>query len=355
MNMDIATLAEFVVKWLIPANPRLPVHEPYRMAAGNVVELFYGELAGRPEQIDLFLEGLDALLYVEHPIYREGYFGGYDLVAECLERGMRVFGIPMWEWWPEDETWALRTHGLWCVTRYTRDYLSALATVLTSRGQAPAWANALYGSRWGINPRAFRYRQRNRVRKIVYVHGNGGYKQRKAADLVLPFLVDLARSGMDITVHSQKGVDFSLLSDDWTELIDYRETVFPDRAAVYEHGDVFLFPSYWEGLCHGLYEACFSGALAITTDAPPMNECAPAFLIPVEAITSETLAKPVRKAIPSMAALTSIINGLYNHDCEHLSYSSHCWVAENCNLTTTIALFYEALVYRASIYFSCKD
>lgn len=341
MNLDIYMLAEYVTKWLIPdGSDAFPIYPNYltkaRAQAGKKV--YVSELSKRPDCIDEFFEDIDAILYVEHPVYRLGHFGGYCIVSECYQRSVPVFGIPMWEWWPKDAKWSLLTSKLWCVTDYTREYITAMSTILKAEGRCPAWQLQVSGNRWGINTSEFRFTARTNVKNIVFVNGNGGYKDRKAGDLVLSILPRISPS-LQVSIYSQKAIANTLPSN-----VNYHCKTLLSRHELYESGDLFLFPSYWEGLCHGLYEASYSGALVITTNSSPMNECVPSLLLPISEYNSVILDKPVKKAIASAEDLLKTINTLSHANIEVLSRASHEWVKANRDLRDTLQDMHRFLI-----------
>ena len=337
MNSDIAELATYVTKWLIPQHPKLPYHQPYLTKAETNTELYFCDYQSKPDCLDDFLKNIDGIIYVEHPIYRANHFGGFDIVSHCKSKDYFVLGIPMWEWWPEEDLWALQTDALWAVTSYTREYLKALSIVLESRGKAPEWSSRIYGCKWGVNTSRFRFRLRSKASRIAFVNGNGGFKCRKAADIVIPVLHKIAELGFDVSIYTQAELTMAKTK------LNVQNVNFPNRRDVYANDDLFVFTSYWEGFCHGLYECAFSGGIVITTDTAPMNECLPSVKIAVEKVQSEHLSKSVKKAVPSPDHLLASIMQLLNSDCEHLSLSSHLWAKQNYDLINIIDDIYDHL------------
>ena len=339
MNMDIACLSDFVTKWLVPKHPKLPLHQPYINRARSAVDItFIEEGDDFDGVIDEFSEDIDGLLYVEHPIFNIHPYT-FDVVDKFHSKGKKVFGIPMWEWWPEEEPWAVKTDAIWAVTKYTNNYMHSLADVLETRGIRPQWKNSIFGDKWGVNPKDFSFRQRTHAKEIVFVRGNAGYKDRKAGSLILPELKNLAsNSDFKITIYSQAEINDS--SDNKFDNIQIKQTTFPDRKSVYEDGDIFIFCSHWEGLCHGIYEASYSGGLVLTTNTPPMDECIPAFLVDVEGISTEKLGKRIKKAVPSMQSMRKILESLRGNDISMLSYEAHNWASSQRNLPETLAKMY---------------
>jgi len=338
MNTDIFTLSDCTTKWLIPKHPKLDFHQPYLREAVKCGKIYFSDPYKRPEELDDFLSGIDGILYIEHPIYRRGHFNDFDIVQECIQRDLCVFGIPMWEWWSEEEYWALNTSALWAVTSLTNNYLRSLQVVLETRGTIPKWSNKVFGNKWGVNLDCFSFRQRHAAREIVFVAGNGGYKDRKACSIVIPALNQIASGNAQVTIYSQQKIsDLHEVSPS----IHMHECTFPNRMSVYRHGDIFIFCSFWEGLCHGIYEACYSGGLVLTTDYPPMNECIPAMTIPVIETQTVSLGKKVAKAVPCMNSLLGTLRGLINSNIEDQSTYSHEWVKSNRDLAVTIdEMFY---------------
>lgn len=338
--MDIAELADYVIKWLIPAHPKLQTYPQYLERARKRANIYHCDVSGRPECIDEFLDGIDGVLYIEHPIFRKGHFGGYDLVDELEQRGIPVFGIPMWEWWPDDEDWSLKTNAIWSVTNFTNNYLRSLAIVLKARGLSPKWSERIYGDRWGVNLDDFTFRGRSAVERVVFVRGNAGFKDRKASDIILPVLQRVASQGVSVTIYTQAAMPHGFASQ---ELLTLKHGTLPDRKDVYQEGDLFVFCSYWEGLCHGIYEACLSGGLVATTDFPPMNECLPAFKIPVSTIKTEKLGKKIAKAIINTRHLEQLILKLHLQDCSLLSSYGHQWVSQHRSLRDTLQEMHNCL------------
>ena len=148
-----------------------------------------------------------------------------------------------------------------------------------------------------------------------------------------------SESQYKITIYSQ--AELEDISENKPENLILKQTVFPDRKSVYENGDVFIFCSYWEGLCHGIYEASYSGGLVLTTNTPPMNECVPAFVVDVEETSTEMLGKAIKKAIPSMRSMRQVLESLQGQDISEISYESHQRVKSKRNLSETLAQMHQ--------------
>lgn len=334
MNSDIISLASWITHWLVPTHPSSPNHSEYlAKAVGKTV--YTCNLKGDEEIYEKFLDEVDGLIYVEHPCLRDDY----DIVLQAKKKGKIVVGIPMWEWWPERKPWALQTDILWAVTSTTRKYLNSLSTVLFMHGYRHEWRGRVYGDKWGVNLSDFPFRKRNAASKFVFVNGNGGYKLRKASDIVFDAF---SRPGApSLIVYTQKNNIASITSKNITVV----DKVFPDRSDVYADGDVFLFPSYWEGLCHGIYEAQACGGIVITSEQPPMNECGSPYLLPIKHYEQEDLSgKKICKAIPCADSLYLLANSLYGQDISEKSCEGRLNIDSKFNLENTLDSMYGFII-----------
>lgn len=333
MNTDIACLLEPVTHWLIPKHPNGNNHEPYLEKAKKYVEITECSLKQDHSVYDDFLDKVDALLYIEHPVIKDEK--DYDIVHEAKKKGKIVIGIPMWEWWPENKRWANETDILWSVTKFTTQYLNSLSDVMFAKGITHSWRGNVIENKWGVNLDDFPFIQRKKVEKIVFINGNGGYKLRKASDIV--FEAFTKEGAPPLIVYTQKE---NIAQYQLTPNITIIEKTFPDRCDVYKEGDLFLFPSYWEGLCHGIYEGQASGSLVITTDHPPMNECGTDYLLPVDKITQEDLSgKQIMKSVVSANDLFLLSKELYQDDIFEQSKTIREFITDNYNLEQNLKSF----------------
>lgn len=333
MNCDIVRLAPWVTHWLIPDHPKSENHQPYldKVSHKNIVHC---KLKGDEGKYKKFLEEVDAIIYVEHPCLREEF----DIVIEAKKRGILVVGIPMWEWWPERKSWALATDILWAVTNFTARYLTSLSDVLYVHGWHHSWRNRVMGSKWGVNLEDFPYAHRTKAQRFVFINGNGGYKLRKASDIV--FEAFSKPGAPPLTVYTQQ---LEILGNNPPKNLSLIDKNFSERGDVYRDGDVYLFPSYWEGLCHGIYEAQAVGGVVITTDHPPMNECGSEYLVPVTRLEQEDLSgKKIVKSVPDANFLYSLCCSLWNKDISKISEASRENIELNFNLSKTLDDMYRS-------------
>jgi glycosyltransferase involved in cell wall biosynthesis len=332
MNSDLIKTASWITHWLIPEHPTSPNHDPYLKKLFNKTLIPCGFI-GDTDKYNQFLDAVDGVIYIEHPCLKDGY----DIIGEAKKRGKVTVGIPMWEWWPERKPWALNTDILWAVTKFTSKYLNSLSDVLFAHGWNHSWRSHVAGSSWGVNLDDFPYVKRHKAERFIFINGNGGYKLRKASDLV--FKAFAMPGAPLLTVYTQQ---MDILDKNIPENVTLINKNFSERKDVYQDGDVYLFPSYWEGLCHGLYEAQASGGLVITTDHPPMDECGSDYLVPVEKFLQEDLSgKKIVKALPDVALLHRLCSGLHGSDIEAASERGRSNIESNFNLNNSVSDMYE--------------
>jgi glycosyltransferase involved in cell wall biosynthesis len=335
MNSDIVELSPWVTHWLVPEHPNAELHAPYvdRVEGKGIIHC---KLNGDENKYRKFLSEVDGILYVEHPCLRESY----DIVSEAKKRGKIVVGIPMWEWWPESKSWSLQTDILWAVTRFTHRYLNSLSDVLYVHGFHHNWRHRVFGGRWGVNLAEFSFRERKVAEKFVFINGNGGFKLRKASDLV--FEAFSKPDSPQLIVYTQQAERIASNIPENIVLVSHN---YPERKDVYEEGDVFLFPSYWEGLCHGIYEGQAAGGLVITTDHAPMNECGTDLLLPVVALKQEDLSgKKIIKAVADADHLHNLCNELSGKSIGSRSRYGRKVIEESFNLRNNLEDLYKTII-----------
>lgn len=335
MNCDLASLSDWITHWLVADHPISNNHKPYIDKASQNTKIMNAALDDRVT-VQSFLAEIDGLIYIEHPCFRDTV----DIVAEAKKKNLFVVGIPMWEWWPLHKDWALATDMLWAVTAFTKNYLSSLGTVLDVQGYAPKWKDNIFGNKWGVNLDSFQFRPRHRANRFVFINGNGGYKLRKASDIV--FDVFSREGAPPLTVYTQQNEKIAKISSPNITLIDRN---FDTREEVYKDGDVFLFPSYWEGLCHGIYEAQACGGVVVTSEQGPMNECGSEYLIRLDSTEQEQLAGlKIKKSIVSANHLFELVRFLFTKDISLDSYENRVRIESDFNLKDTLdSLYYSIL------------
>jgi glycosyltransferase involved in cell wall biosynthesis len=179
--------------------------------------------------------------------------------------------------------------------------------------------------------------------RFVFINGNGGYNLRKASDLV--FEAFSKPGSPHLLVYTQQAERIASNIPDNVELVNKN---YPDRKDVYTEGDVFLFPSYWEGLCHGIYEGQASGGLVITTDHAPMNECGTDLLVPVDRLEQEDISgKKIVKAVADADFLHILCKDLAGNTIKDLSRRGRNLIEDRFNLKKTLELIYNTILSAA--------
>jgi glycosyltransferase involved in cell wall biosynthesis len=265
LNYDLAAHLG-INRWLIPPHPRLPAADrPSVNVRRDVMETRPGD-----QQLKTWLRGLDWLLFVERPILP-------NLVRLAAHSGVGIACVPMWEWLQPDLAWLQFVDLMICPTRH-----AFLQMVDWKRRYGFGW-DAIHVS-WPIDAERFRFRERQRCQRFLYVNGWGGAEIHRLDGTKPPY----ARKGIDFIVEAAglaPSLSFVVYSQatahlDLPKNIEWR-TGPARNADLYHDGDVCVQPSRFEGLGLPLLECQAAGLPLITTDAPPMNEYEPLRTIPV--------------------------------------------------------------------------
>lgn len=113
---------------------------------------------------------------------------------------------------------------------------------------------------------------RKRVRADVFVHnaGHGGLRNRNGTGELIEAWRLMGNSAPRLILRSQKPLQWNVAGLN----IDVRIGTFP-RDALYDEGDVFVFPEKFNGLSLPLQEAHAAGMLVMATNRYPMNTWLP--------------------------------------------------------------------------------
>ncbi len=128
---------------------------------------------------------------------------------------------------------------------------------------------------WGTDINLFKPRNKpENQHELVFFH-SAGLSARKGTDLLIEAFIEgeLYKSSR-LIIHTQSNLKlpYGVASDD---LEKYNINVILETVSapgLYHHGDVYVYPTYLEGLGLTLYEALSAGLPVITTDYAPMNE-----------------------------------------------------------------------------------
>lgn len=283
-------------RWLVPAHPILGIDD-LLCPPGAIRCRRSGDVAAYHQ----FLDSIEALVVIEQPP-----LDGFDLVREASRRGITVCLVPNIEWLPDPkESPQLRdVDCMFAPTEWSWRALQSVSDRAARQGATCRWQDKIGGGRWGVNLRKFQFRERGVVARFVFCNGYGGVEGRKGAAVIgkaaalAPEVKILARSQRANLPPMPPNVEVVV------ENVD-------DRRSLYDDGEVFLAPSYWEGLGLQLYEAQACGMPVVTTDAPPMNEAGPVIKINVASrgVASHTY-RAVDKSIADPAHLAAIMREL---------------------------------------------
>jgi glycosyltransferase involved in cell wall biosynthesis len=224
-----------------------------------------------PLELEAWLEGLDALLFVERPAFSK-------MVQVARGLGVCVVCVPNWEWLSPALEWLRFVDVMLCPTRHT-------ARILRDWTQRFGFDWRVTDVSWPIDTNHFQFRQRRVCRRFVYVNGSGGAEAVRRDGTETRF----RRKGLDVLLAAARQVPeipFVVYAypQDAPNLPGNVELRGPpaDNRLLYCDGDVCVQPSHWEGLGLPLLECQAAGMPLITTCAPPMNEHRPMAVIPAE-------------------------------------------------------------------------
>jgi glycosyltransferase involved in cell wall biosynthesis len=270
-NADFARHFE-IDRWLIPTRR----HEPRLGRPKPGCRVDYAPLDADPRLIAKWLSGLDWVLFIERPHLAR---------LAAIARGMGIFiaAAPNWEWLGNHLDWLHVADLMICPTLHTYRYICDWRL-----RYGYGWDTAYVP--WPIDTDRFRFRERARCDRFVFVNGWGGHDATRLDGSVSL----LKRKGVELMVAAMRAsprlrfVLYSLESriPDLPSNVEYRRAP-ADNRALYQDGDVCVQPSHLEGVGLQLLECQAAGMPLITTDAPPMNEHNPWATIPV--VRAETV------------------------------------------------------------------
>lgn len=222
-------------------------------------------------EIQAWLDGLDAILFVEKPLVP-------GITSEARRLGVRVVCVPNWEWLHPGLDWLRDVELMLCPTRHTVRMMSKWKDRYRFDWEVEYQP-------WPVDVDRFRFRRRWFCRRFLYVHGSGGIRaldargqpagfRRKGFDILIA-AARLAPEILIIAYISASAADAELPAN-----IDLRQPP-QENCNLYLDGDVCIQPSHWEGLGLPLLECQAAGLPLLTTDSPPMNEHRPLATIPI--------------------------------------------------------------------------
>lgn len=237
VNYATATYAE-IDKWLIKPHQNNRLLTPPDTVDATIC-------MGNHQKMTTWLSTIDTLLFFETVVNK-------GLLELAHRMGKRIVCVPMIEWLPDNpKSWVSMVDLFICPTRQCYDLINAQETPYPS----------VYFP-WPIDTEKFKYRQRTKVEKFLFINGKGGWQGRKGGDVIRK--AKELWPEMPLVVVSQS-------KEDWpegTEVI----TGVKDNANLYDVGDILLCPHTVDGLGLEPMEAMATGMPVIVPFVEPWNE-----------------------------------------------------------------------------------
>ena len=257
----------FAQSWLVPKHPLPHIGIDETVCPPEAIRC---ERRGDDEKYAAFLDGIDALVFIESP-----HVEGYDLVQEARRRSVLTCCVPMMEWLPPLQEWVADVDLMWAPTRWSARELESYASDMRAFGIQCRWRGEhVVGGRWGVNVDRFAFHERGKVERFLFCNGNGGCLGRKGA-LAVAIAARFAPQTR-VIFRTQKAAEIPPLPSNVEVIVENAA----EKWGIYDRGDVLLAPSRFEGLGLQHYEAQACGLPVVTTNAAPMNECLPLRVIP---------------------------------------------------------------------------
>jgi glycosyltransferase involved in cell wall biosynthesis len=201
---------------------------------------------------------------------------------------------------------------------------------------------------WPVDTHRFRYRQRRRCNRFLFVNGGGGCHGVRADGSPAGY----RRKGMEVLFQAARllqPIPFIVYSQfDPGMPVPANVELRPppaENARLYDDGDVCVQPSHWEGLGLQMLECQAAGLPLVTTDAPPMNEFEPMRTIPSRrkelvlglgdhVLTSHLIAPE---------DLAAELESLYLTDISEASRKARTFVEQQHSWDVSLPIFHRAL------------
>lgn len=317
-NLDLWRLG-FVDRWLAPRHPKLDYDE-----AQLPTEAQRAELTDTPDE---WLDGLDVVLFIEHPFFRV-----WNVVGECRQRGIKTVCVPNMEWLPApwEHEWAAQVDVMWATSEWCAKRLAEVAEKSRKSGAPCRWDRHIIANCWGVDCEKFPLKLRTKCERFVFVNGTGGVLRRKGVDVLNAAAWQMP--DVPFVVRSQTAADLPRFPTN-VELIVRDE---PERWNIYDDADMLLCPTRWEGLGLQLYEAQAVGCLVAATDAGPMNEAGQ--VLPIRVAAHERMCLgglPFDAALADPHDLCRIVREWHCRECWRESLLASATINEQHNLRTT--------------------
>lgn len=286
LNRQLATHLE-IDRWLVKPHPKKAMLDPHPDVDTVVCH--------NDSHVEEFLRTIDTVLFVEQPLYS-------TIVDKAKRLGKRIVCIPDYEWLPaqSSRTWCRHVDLFICPTGQSYDILHR---------ELPCEEFL-----WPSDTARFKFKQRTKCERFLFINGHGGFNNRKGADVIRT--AKHIWPEMPVLVRSQ-------VRADWNGF-DLVEGEIPNNVDLYNVGDVLISPHSVDGLGLELLEAPACGMPVISTDGQPWNE-----FISLAKIKSRTkmakVARPVTWYIPIAQDLVYKCQAILGMDISNESLEARIW------------------------------
>jgi hypothetical protein len=248
-----------------------------------------------PENYDWFLDGLDAVMFLEVPF-------DWQLLLKARERGIVTMLMP-----DECTPYPLR---------YEPDIIVCPSELENTYNQGRRCINVTV-------PTDVPWKLRRRAKVFIHNAGHGGLGGRNGTKELLE-AVPLIKSPIKLVIRSQTP---RFTSNDPRVTIQHGTV---PHGQLWASGDVLVFPDKFAGLSMPMQEAFASGMLVMTSDRFPNNAWLPRDpLIPVSGYKTERLGVEFQSAIIAPQDIATAIDAWYNRDITIYSRLGKDWAVKN--------------------------
>lgn len=322
LNRDLAE-HRGVDHWLVVEHPHFPSVDV--STSRCTVQRF--DASDQLEKLRRWLSHLDWVVWAETCAVP-------GLPQLARQAGVSTACVPMWELISPADRWLHDVDLMVCPTQQAHQMFADWKRRFGFRWRVERFP-------WPISAHRFRFRNRQRCQRFLFVNGHGGAParcietnrplgRRKGLDIVLA----AARLAPEIPwiVHTQQRV-----VADVPRNVRIHDSV-ADHALLYDQGDVCVQPSRWEGVGLPLLECQAAGMPLVTTNAAPMNEYRPLRSVAPSAWAWGYLCDGQPIPVPAIApaALADTVRGLYGQDIREASLRSRDWVSRERSWKTAV-------------------
>lgn len=212
-------------------------------------------------------------------------------------RGIRWVNVVHWDWFNPERMDAWRDAVLVAPTRACQKELKEHYQLESTYLPVP------------VDTDRFVFRRRARADRFISVYGHGGaYDRRSLPELFLSWSEMAGAPPLTIYAQTQPPELDRYMPPAQVQVL---VSNLAEPEDLYEHGDVAVQLSRYEGIGLAFLEAMACGLPVVTVKAPPMNEVAPEFTVSVEQTIPIRLAgKEISSFVPSIQGVRELIEYL---------------------------------------------